>query len=126
MTAATLTEAVDLLKDRLAARLSRLSDRRAGHGHRAGGRRVQGSRPVEERQIVRRKSFPLPPQSVADALEELEAMDFDFYLFKEESTGADCLLSHADPAGYRIERTGHANPRTFPTQSSRATRPHRS
>jgi ribosomal subunit interface protein len=53
-------------------------------------------RPVEERQILRRKSFAFGPMSVAQAAEDLEALDHDFFLFQSAETGVDRLLYWRD------------------------------
>lgn len=110
--ASTMFEAVDLLQERLAARLAR--PRRYG----AGGPRTNGPRtrawpygaghdhrphrhhlPAEERRIVRHKSFSLVHQTPEDAVIDLEAMDHDFWLFTDLASGRDSVV-------YRDARTG--------------------
>ncbi|MER7463302.1 sigma 54 modulation/S30EA ribosomal C-terminal domain-containing protein [Streptomyces sp. NPDC097981] len=107
----TLPEAVDLLQDRLATRLARAR----GHvlaRHRAAGPPTPAPRetgqdgpgrahrhhlPPEARRVVRGKSFALPPRTPADAICDLEAMDYDFLLFTDAVTGHDSVV-YRDPA----------------------------
>ncbi|MGW7331181.1 sigma 54 modulation/S30EA ribosomal C-terminal domain-containing protein [Streptomyces sp. NPDC054840] len=108
----TMFEAVDLLQERLAARLARPrrygagdphgNDPRtrtwrygAGHDHRPYRHHL----PVEERRIVRHKSFGLVHQTPEDAVIDLEAMDHDFWLFTDLPSGRDSVV-------YRDVRTG--------------------
>ncbi|MFD8554703.1 sigma 54 modulation/S30EA ribosomal C-terminal domain-containing protein [Streptomyces fradiae] len=109
--ATTLFEAVDLLQDRLRARLARVRrhasrgpDRHgpdeprpapAGDAHRPRRRHV----PAEERGVVRRKTFFLARQTPEDAVIDLEAMDHGFWLFTDLATGHDSVV-------YRDTRTG--------------------
>ncbi|GHJ33830.1 hypothetical protein TPA0910_82630 [Streptomyces hygroscopicus subsp. sporocinereus] len=114
--ATTVTEAVDLLQDRLAARLERLQDHweaRRGrrpvpgahewrHGDEPAHRPGHFPRPAEERQVVRHKSFSLARESPDEAAFELELMDYGFHLFTDIGTGEDSVLYRSGPTGYRL------------------------
>ncbi|MFH8624486.1 HPF/RaiA family ribosome-associated protein [Streptomyces vietnamensis] len=110
--AGTMFEAVDLLQERLTVRLARV--------HRYGARRLRGSGPdghmrwdgedhehrphrhhlpADERRIVRHKAFSLARQTPEDALIDLEAMDYDFWVFTDLTSGSDSVV-------YRDSRTG--------------------
>lgn len=108
--ASTMFEAVDLLRERLAVRLARA--RRygpralsgtvreawwdsAGHEHRPHRQHL----PAEERRIVRYKSFGQARQTPEDAVIDLEAMDYDFWVFTDLASGYDSVV-------YRDVRTG--------------------
>lgn len=119
-TAATVTEAVDQLHDRLKRRLEKYArnwEARRGHvpnseGWRHGQEHVTHERvprPTEEREIVRHKTFSLTRVSVATAIDELESLDYDFHLFTEETTGLDSVLRRT-PDGYRLAQTTVADP----------------
>ncbi|WP_327418224.1 HPF/RaiA family ribosome-associated protein [Streptomyces sp. NBC_01233] len=112
VTASTMFEAVDLLQERLAARLARPRRYGAyglhgngprtrtwwdgtGHDHRPHRHHL----PAEERRIVRHKSFSLVHQTPEDAVIDLEAMDHDFWLFTDLASGRDSVV-------YRDVRTG--------------------
>ena len=106
--AGTIAEAVDLVVDRLRRRIEQLEDRR----HRLPERRAASheadrraevpatqrpeyfSRSIEEREVVRRKSFALEPLSIDEAAFDLDSLAHDFYLFREQTTIRDCVLSY--------------------------------
>ncbi|MFE9425778.1 HPF/RaiA family ribosome-associated protein [Kitasatospora sp. NPDC006697] len=117
--AATMQEAVDLLQDRLNARIARVRGHRDHHRHhttvlldvpdgaRHAHRPQRHARPAQERRIVRHKSYSLARQTAWEAVLELEAMDYDFHLFTDAVSGCDSVVHH-DPAdnGYRLAATG--------------------
>ncbi|MFI1563196.1 sigma 54 modulation/S30EA ribosomal C-terminal domain-containing protein [Streptomyces sp. NPDC020490] len=114
--ATNVNEAVDLLQDRLAVRLTRLEEHweaRRGktpvpgphewrHGSEPTHRPDYFPRPAEEREVVRHKSFSLALESPDEAAFELETMDYDFHLFTDLGTGEDSVLYRAGPTGYRL------------------------
>ncbi|WP_354638279.1 ribosome hibernation promotion factor [Kitasatospora camelliae] len=112
--AATMQEAIDLLQDRLNARIARVRRHRDHHRHHgtapdAGGDRAErGHRPQrrdrhgEDRRIVRHKSYTLARQTVWEAVLELEAMDYDFHLFTDAASGRDSVVHRDTADGYRL------------------------
>ncbi|MGW9026136.1 sigma 54 modulation/S30EA ribosomal C-terminal domain-containing protein [Streptomyces sp. NPDC055722] len=114
--ATTVTEAVDLLQDQLAARLQHLEhhwEARRGkmpvpsahewrHGSEPTHRPDYFPRPAEERQVIRHKSFSLARESPDEAAFELEMMDYGFHLFTDIGTGEDSVLYRSGPTGYRL------------------------
>ncbi|MEN1890804.1 sigma 54 modulation/S30EA ribosomal C-terminal domain-containing protein [Streptomyces mirabilis] len=121
--ATAVIEAVDLLQDRLAARLERLEEHweaRRGktpapgphewrHGSGPAHRPDYFPRPAEERQVVRHKSYSLARESPDEAAFELESMDYDFHLFTDVGTGEDSVLYRSGPTGYRLAQV-HPHP----------------
>ncbi|WP_438295526.1 ribosome hibernation promotion factor [Streptomyces sp. HUAS TT7] len=119
--ASTMFEAVDLLRDRLTVRLAKVR-RHARAGHRndpacapqpwrddAGPehRPQRHQLPPEERRIVRHKSFSLPRQTPTEAVFDLEAMDYDFYLFTDAGSGRDGVVYRDTGAGaHRLATAG--------------------
>jgi hypothetical protein len=113
--AGSAREAVDLLAARLAARLERL----ARHWEAVrGGRPAAGApawrrgtaprpglpyfpRPVDERQVLRHKSFALAEETCDEAAFDMELMDYHFHLFTESGSGIDSVLYRTD-SGYRL------------------------
>ncbi|WP_280221925.1 sigma 54 modulation/S30EA ribosomal C-terminal domain-containing protein [Nocardia neocaledoniensis] len=117
VTAATTREAIDALADRLRARLERLSRRweaqRGGsrvaadatswhHGAAPRRRLPYFPRPVEEREILRRKSFALAEETCDEAAFDMALLDYDFHLFTESGSGVDSVLYRPGPTGLRL------------------------
>jgi ribosome-associated translation inhibitor RaiA len=120
--AATMREAIDALQDRLRDRIERLNPhweaRRGGvappaapresvapqwrHAGEPAHRPDYYPRPVEEREIVRHKTFALAAESIDEAVFELESMDYSFHLFTDIETGQDGIVYRAGPTGYRL------------------------
>lgn len=106
----TMFEAVDLLQERMTARLARARRHGprglpgapearwdgAGQEHRPHRQHL----PAEERRIVRHKSFGPALQTPEDAVSDMEAMDHDFWVFTDLASGHDSIV-------YRDVRTGH-------------------
>lgn len=115
--AETMREAVDGLQDRLRHRLGRLArdweelrGRRAPaaphewrHGDLPTRREPHFPRPVEEREVVRHKTFELAASTPDEAAFDLELHDYDFHLFHEVDTDQDAVLART-PEGYRLSR----------------------
>jgi ribosome-associated translation inhibitor RaiA len=116
--AATMREAVDALYDRLRHRLDRLAEhwqaRRGGtpvpaphewrHASEPAHRPGYYPRPVEQREIVRHKTYELHRITPDDAVYDMEALDYDVHLFTDETTGQDAVVYRAGPTGYRLAR----------------------
>jgi ribosome-associated translation inhibitor RaiA len=107
--AAAVSEAVDQLLDRLRRQLERHTPDRAHepagrpapdgewrHGFLPTERPDFFDRPVEERELVRHKSYGPEESTVEEAVWDLAALDYDFFLFKELTTGEDCLLARRE------------------------------
>jgi ribosome-associated translation inhibitor RaiA len=121
--AGSFDEAVDLLEAKLRHGLEILAEKRqairheparptAGswrHGMLPTARPEWFPRPVEERQLVRRKAYVLNRQTVGEAAEDLELLDQDWVLFTEQATGADAVLEHLD-GGYRLTLASATTP----------------
>jgi len=102
--APTMREAVDLLEARLRRRLLMLAERAEAkhmrhrgerewrHGDLRAHRPQYYVRPIDEREVIRRKTFDLAELSIDEAAFELELLAHDFFLFKELGRGADCVL----------------------------------
>jgi len=106
--------AIDLLDDRLRRRLER-QGRRINRGqHRNGGTQTNGwrhgdlptqrpeyfDRAVEEREVVRHKTFALEPMTCDEAAWDLDMLGHDFYLFTEIATGREAVVYHAESDGH--------------------------
>ena len=93
----TITEATDLLDDKLSRRLrrhrKRLEDRYREHGyepdHRPPG---YTTIPPDERQVVRHKSLALRPMSLEEAADEMDQLDHGFFLFLDADHDIDRVV----------------------------------
>lgn len=111
-------EAVDLLQRRLADQLEQRASRRRAlrrrgatsdadewrHGDLPTHRPDVFDRPVEERQLVRRKTFALDELTADEAAFDMEQLDHDFHLFRELASGEDALLERREGDRYVLTR----------------------
>ena len=111
-----LPEAVDLLEDRMARRLER--HRRRGtdrarrmhgqaehewrHGDPPAHRPEYFDRPVDERRLVRRKTFTMGEMTCDEAADALDLLGHDFLLFANLATGADAVVFYGDDHGLEL------------------------
>lgn len=116
--ARTLFEAVDLLVERLRDRLEHRAKHYGMSPHlgavpEVGEWRHQNlptsrpsyfDRPVEERQLVRHKTFAGGELTVEEAIFDMEEMDYDFYLFYDLAAGTDSLVERQEDGSYRLVR----------------------
>ena len=122
--ASTPREAVDLLADRLAHRLTRVGrgwESRRGrmfegephewrHDFPQTPRRSYYPRPPDERRVVRHKTISPLPCTVDEAVAEMDDLDHDFHLFVEAGRDIDSLVYRAGPTGLRLAQVdGRAN-----------------
>lgn len=59
-------------------------------------------RPVDERQVVRRKTFAVSPTTAQEAVYDMEALEHDFHLFTDVDTGAPALVHRYSDGPLRI------------------------
>jgi ribosome-associated translation inhibitor RaiA len=118
-------DALNLLHDRLDRRLRRLSERRETTAKRPPktpeGRWRRGDlpssqpgyfpRPVEDRQVVRRKTFaPKDRISVEEALFDLEVLDYRFFLFTDAADDQPSIVYEDDGKAMLRKVSGETPP----------------
>lgn len=113
-----LREAADGVKERLLSRLrrrmSRLNDYRSSEDQRDPGECRHGDmptqradffdRPMEERALIRHKTFAPDEMTPDEAVFDMDQLDFDFYLFTELATGRDAVMERLGDGTYRLHR----------------------
>jgi RNA polymerase-binding transcription factor DksA/ribosome-associated translation inhibitor RaiA len=114
----TMHAAVDLLEQRLRGRLQRRTEHartrhrrptaaEAGewrHGQAPMERQAWYDRPLDERQVVRRKTFALDELTIDEAAFDMETLDLDFYLFRELATGGHAVLQRLPDGRFGLRR----------------------
>ena len=115
VSAASMSEAIDLLADRLRERLERFAHhleskhlRHRGdtsawhHGDPVSSRPAYFPRPIDEREVVRQKTFAVHEMTPDEAAFDLELLDHDFYLFRNLETGEDNVITRLGDHGYEL------------------------
>jgi ribosome-associated translation inhibitor RaiA len=112
--AATMSEAIDRAVARLRRRVEVTIDRPEAlhlrhrdpnswhHDDGHSSRPQYFPRAHETRAVVRRKTYAVGPESIEEALFDLESLDHDFFLFEHDETGADAVGYRTPAAGYGI------------------------
>lgn len=120
-------EAVDRLRERLQGLLERSNRhweaRRGGrpepepgqwrHNEQPSQRPSYFPRPLEDRQVIRHKTFTPKRISPDEAAWEMDQLDYDFHLFTDSGTARDAVVYRDGPTGYRMQRVG-GRPETTP------------
>jgi ribosome-associated translation inhibitor RaiA len=102
--APTMPEAIDRTETRLRRRIEVAAERQRSrwkrhrdaqswhHGDLPSVRPHCAARTPDERQLVRRKTFAMLPESIEEALFDLESLDHDFFLFVHDETDAEAVV----------------------------------
>jgi hypothetical protein len=113
-------EAVDLVRDGLRGRLVRHAPhweaRRGGkpaaepgewrHNSEPSQRPSYFPRSVEDREVLRHKSFTPRRVRPDEAAWEMDQLDYSFHLFTDAETDRDAVIYRDSPTGFRMQRTG--------------------
>lgn len=116
--AGTMQEAADLLERHLRDKLQHRAERRDAlrsrtgqaepgewrHGDLPTDRPEYYDRPLDERQLVRHKTFAIDERTVDEAAFDMDQFDYDFHLFRDLATGEDAVLERRPGGGYRLTR----------------------
>ena len=113
--AATMRDAIEMLSDKLRIQMERAARNWARlrgsqpvsepgewrHDSVHAERLPYFPRPVDERGVVRHKSYGLARMTPDEAAADMELLDYDFHLFTELSTSQDSVVYRADH-GYKM------------------------
>lgn len=129
-----LYASIDLVADKIARQLRKYKEKRHEKNHAPlKTAEVFAERPVAPaltsdrapelpEEVLRMKYFAMPPMTIAEAREQLELVDHDFYMFRNAETGEINVIYERNHGGYGVIQprngNGHTNGKNGKTAQS--------
>ncbi|PSB01761.1 ribosome hibernation-promoting factor, HPF/YfiA family [Merismopedia glauca] len=117
-----LYASIDMVADKIARKLRKYKEKRLDQktSSHVKTSEVVAEEPVEldligdrtpelPEEVVRTKYFAMPPMGIAEALERLQLVDHDFYMFRNSETGDINVIYQRNHGGYGVLQPRNAN-----------------
>jgi putative sigma-54 modulation protein len=119
-----LYASIDLVADKIARQLRKYKERRQDKKTHAQPKTEMGLEqsvvsdligdrtPELPSEVVRTKYFAMPPMTIAEALEQLQLVGHDFYMFRNAETGEINVIYERNHGGYGVIQPRNGNAHT--------------
>lgn len=108
--ASDMYEAIDIVTDKMVKQVKRFHDKHQHHSYKKTHHIDQI--PIEElekdvlaKQLVKNKKIILEPMSIEDAIEHMEQLDHDFFIFLDKKTHQSHVLYKREDGDYAVIET---------------------
>ncbi|MGB0202561.1 MAG: ribosome hibernation-promoting factor, HPF/YfiA family [Acholeplasmataceae bacterium] len=108
--ASDMYEAIDVVSDKMMTQVKRYQGKQHQHKHHKTEQKPSLSmdaleKDVFAKQLVRNKKITLEPMTIEDAIDHMEQLDHDFFIFLDKKTHQSHLLYKRDDGDYAVIET---------------------